>query len=129
MNATDEELLEILVELWEQVLEKEGRTPQRKDLKAQNFPVSGDTYIRRFGTWKKALVKAAKSVDAENAAANDPPPAITSDVVPQEAREPIHSKALFSDQARFVCLRPLRRKRPWRPPGNRSQNSFFSGWR
>ncbi len=51
-NATNEELLAIVVDLWQRVLEKEGRTPQRKDLKTYGFPVSGDTIIRRFGTWR-----------------------------------------------------------------------------
>lgn len=63
MNATDGELLGILVELWETVLEKAGRTPERKDLQAFNFPVSGDTYARRFGSWKKALIQAYESVN------------------------------------------------------------------
>ncbi len=64
MNAADDELLGILVELWETVLEKEGRTPE-KDLKAFNFPVSGDTYTRHFGSWKKALFQAYESVNTE----------------------------------------------------------------
>ena len=62
MNATDSELLKILIDLWETTLEKEGRTPQRKDLGAYGFPVSGDTYTRRFGSWKKALIRAYESV-------------------------------------------------------------------
>ena len=65
MNATESELLKMLIELWESTLEKEGRTPQRKDLRAFNFPVSGDTYARRFGSWKKALIKAYESVNTE----------------------------------------------------------------
>lgn len=65
MNATEPELLKMLIELWETTLEKEGRTPQRKDLKVFNFPVSGDTYTRRFGSWKKALIKAYESVNTE----------------------------------------------------------------
>jgi hypothetical protein len=65
MNATESELLKMLVELWETILEKEGRTPQRKDLKAYELPVSGDTYTRRFGSWKKALIKAYESVNTE----------------------------------------------------------------
>mgnify|MGYP000853283036 CR=1 FL=1 len=105
MNATDEELLEILVDLWEQVLEKEGRTPQRKDLKAYNVPVSGDTYIRRFGTWKKALVKAANSVDAENAAPSDAPPTITQDVILRK-RENLSVRKRFFVMKRdsFACV-------------------------
>jgi|SRR5208283_218067 len=62
MNATDAELLKILVDLWETTLEKEGRTPQRKDLSTYGFPISGDTYARRFGSWKKALLRAYESV-------------------------------------------------------------------
>lgn len=65
MNGTDDELLGIVVQLWEQVLEKEGRVPQSKDLKPYGFPVSGDTYTRRFGSWRKALVQAAQSVNAD----------------------------------------------------------------
>lgn len=65
MNATESELLKMLIKLWETILEKEGRTPQRKDLKEYNFPVSGDTYTRRFGSWKKALIKAYESVNSE----------------------------------------------------------------
>jgi hypothetical protein len=66
MNGTDDELLAIVVQLWEQVLEKEGRVPQGRDLKPYGFPVSRDTYTRRFGSWRKALIKAVQSVDAEN---------------------------------------------------------------
>jgi len=66
MNGSDEELLEMVVQLWERVLEKEGRVPQSKDLKPYGFPISGDTYTRRFGSWRRALVRAAQSVDAEN---------------------------------------------------------------
>src|SRR5450759_3506845 len=46
MNATDDDLLRNVVELWTRTLEAEGRTPQRKDLKAYGFPVSGDTFVR-----------------------------------------------------------------------------------
>ena len=64
MSATDDELLRILVELWETTLENEGRRPKRADLKTFQFPVSGDTFTRRFGSWKKALVRAYESVDS-----------------------------------------------------------------
>ena len=66
MKASDAELLEQIVELWEKVLASEGRTPQRKDLSMYNFPVSGDTIIRRFGSWKMALLKAYESVNEES---------------------------------------------------------------
>ena len=62
MKATDEELLGQIVDLWQQVIEKEGRTPQRRDLRRYGFPVSSDTVTRRFGTWRKALVRAHASI-------------------------------------------------------------------
>lgn len=66
MNATDSELLKILIDIWETTLEKEGRTPQRKDLSTYGSPISGDTYARRFGSWKKALIRAYESVTKEH---------------------------------------------------------------
>lgn len=65
MKATDEELVSILIDLWQQTLEKEGRTPQRDDLAKYGFPLSSDTITRRFGTWRKALVKAHDSITFE----------------------------------------------------------------
>lgn len=72
-KATEEELLSLLVDLWERVLEEEGRTPQRRDLKTYNCAVSGDTYTRRFGSWTKALTRAARSVTAASPADDDSP--------------------------------------------------------
>lgn len=66
MNATDPELLKILVDLWESTLEKEGRTPKKMDLGTYGFPISGDTYTRRFGSWKKALIRAYESVTIDH---------------------------------------------------------------
>jgi hypothetical protein len=66
MKATDEELLAIVINLWQQVLEKEGRTPQKDDLRAYGFPVSDDTITRRFGSWRKALVRAHDSITEES---------------------------------------------------------------
>jgi hypothetical protein len=62
MKATDEELHSMLIELWTKTLEKFGRSPYRTELRAFGFPVSGDTYIRRFGSWNHALLTAAESV-------------------------------------------------------------------
>ena len=81
MKATDKELCSILIELWTQTLEKFGRSPHRTELRAFGFPISGDTYIRRFGSWNKALLAAAESVptsnDAEDAAELPVPPPIS----------------------------------------------------
>jgi hypothetical protein len=53
-NRTDDELLSMLIELWEHTLNDEGRRPRQEDLKKYKFPVSRDTFTRRFGSWKKA---------------------------------------------------------------------------
>lgn len=67
-KATDEELISILIELWEKVLEKEGRSPQQDDLRKYGFPLRCDQINRRFGSWRKALVRAAGSVTEESIA-------------------------------------------------------------
>jgi hypothetical protein len=53
MKATDDELIAIIISLWQQVLEKDGRTPRKQDLKEYGFPVSDDTITRRFGTGER----------------------------------------------------------------------------
>jgi hypothetical protein len=70
-KATNEELLQIIIELWEQTLEKEGRGPYNRDLKAYGYPVSADTMARRFGSWRKALRQAFDSVDEETIKAEE----------------------------------------------------------
>ncbi|MFZ0050547.1 MAG: hypothetical protein WAK96_02110, partial [Desulfobaccales bacterium] len=47
-------------------LKDEGRTPYRKDLRNYGYHVSGDIYLRRFGSWKKALKKAYEYVSKNN---------------------------------------------------------------
>ena len=74
MKATDEELIAIIIDLWQQVLKKEGRTPQQKDLKKYGFSVSNDTMNRRFGSWRKALVKAHASITEESISKQQPVP-------------------------------------------------------
>jgi len=59
MKATGEELYSVLIALWTQTLETFGRSPFRTELRAFGFPISGDTYVRRFGSWNKALLAAA----------------------------------------------------------------------
>lgn len=63
MNTTKDELIGAVVVLWTQTLEKEGRRPFASDLKRYSVPYSEDTYRRKFGNWKKALILAYNSVD------------------------------------------------------------------
>ena len=74
MKATDEELFSILIELWTQTLEKFGRSPYKSELRAFGFPVSADTYTRRFGSWKKALLAAAASASSPDDPVDEPEP-------------------------------------------------------
>jgi hypothetical protein len=63
-KATDEELIAILIDLWTKTLEQFGRSPEQREVKQFGYPVSYDTFVRRWGTWRKALVAAAASVNS-----------------------------------------------------------------
>ncbi len=103
MKASDAELLEILVELWEKVLEQEGRLPHRTDLKDHGYPVSADTYVRRFGSWRSALVRASNSVGAETGNLSAP---ISSSPEPERVRESLSLRKRFFVMKRdlFACV-------------------------
>jgi hypothetical protein len=104
MKATDDELLAVIVELWEKTLSSDGRTPHRKDLKTYQMPVSGDTVIRRFGTWRKALLAAQASVTKDSL----PDETITLSKSPtQRIRKPLSLRKRFFVMKRdqFACVR------------------------
>lgn len=63
VNVSEKELINAVIDVWTKTLEKEGRRPFASDLKKYDIPYSEDTYRRRFGSWKKALILAYKSVD------------------------------------------------------------------
>lgn len=108
MNATDAELIDMLVELWEQTLEEEGRTAQKKDLKTYAFPVSGDTYTRRFGTWNKALKRAYDSVLSPSAEETKTPDIPSSTIIkPQKKTDTLSLTKRFFVMKRdsFACVR------------------------
>ena len=96
MKATDEELIAILIDLWQKVLEKEGRSPQQEDLQKYGFPLSNDTINRRFGSWRKALVKAHASITEES---------ITEPDAPSEETQPRRREALSLRKRFFVLKR------------------------
>jgi len=43
-----------------------AEVPYRTELRVFGFAVSGDTYVRRFGTWNKALLAAAESMSTSD---------------------------------------------------------------
>jgi HNH endonuclease/Homing endonuclease associated repeat len=97
MKATNAELSSVLVELWTRTLEKFGRSPYRTDLRAFGFPVSGDTYTRRFGSWNKALLAAAESMptsDDTGDAAEEPAPSPAS-AIRSEGRRTLSVRTRF----------------------------------
>ena len=104
MKATDDELLAILVELWEMTLEKMGRTPQKTDLKTFRMPVCADTVVRRFGTWRKALLAAHASVAQDSL----PEEAVALPTSPtHQSRKPLSLRKRFFVMKRdgFACVR------------------------
>jgi len=103
MKATDEELLAFIVDLWQQVLEKEGRTPQRRDLKAYGYPVSSDTITRRFGTWRKALVLAHASVTEETL--SDEPPVLEPSTLRVRQGLSLRKRFFVLKRDHFSCVR------------------------
>ena len=82
MKASDEELLDVLEDLWVASLEQRGRRPERADLATLNCFVSADTIVRRFGSWKKALLATAERAERRS--------------TPDEASEAAPVQALFA---------------------------------
>ena len=103
MKAADEELLAHIVNLWQQVLEKEGRTPQRRDLKAYGFPVSSDTITRRFGTWRKALVRAHASVTEDSV--TDEPSSAPAEAPRKRIALSLRKRFFVLKRDHFACVR------------------------
>jgi hypothetical protein len=60
-KATDAELIQAITDLWEKTLRDSGRRPRMKDTQRYGCPVSSRTIVERFGTWKRALIAAAKA--------------------------------------------------------------------
>jgi hypothetical protein len=103
MKPTDKELLGIIIDLWQQVLEKEGRTPGRYDLKAYGFPVSTATIARRFGTWRKALIRARESITEDSVA--DEPIAASSESYRKRSALSIRKRFFVLKRDHFACVR------------------------
>ena len=80
-NATDEELLKIMAALWTITLRESGRRPRTAEVAKYAFPVAALTIIKRFGSWKKALIATAraasgKTVEAKKAVSGRRPIAV-----------------------------------------------------
>jgi len=64
-NATDEELLKLVADLWTITLRESGRRPRTIEVAKYGLPVAVATIIKRFGSWKRALLGAANLASGE----------------------------------------------------------------
>jgi len=64
-NATDAELLKLVADLWVITLRESGRRPRTAEVSKYGLPVSSATIVKRFGSWKKALLAAAQAAAGE----------------------------------------------------------------
>jgi hypothetical protein len=64
-NATDAELLKLVADLWVITLRESGRRPRTAEVAKYGLPVAAATIIKRFGSWKKALLGAANAASGE----------------------------------------------------------------
>ena len=74
-KTSDDELLSNLATVWEKL----GRQPKQSDLRPPLSCISGDTYKRRFGSWRKAL-----EYFVENAADGAPPTSASATAIPDD---------------------------------------------
>jgi hypothetical protein len=99
-----DDLLTILIDLWNKTIEKEGRRPYITDLKKFKFGISPDTFRRTFGSWKKALKKAYDYVNEKNIIEEVP-----SDTQSKTIKS-LHSKNKLNEQikpSQFLERKPI----------------------
>jgi len=101
MKASEAELLDLLEEVWVTSLERFGRRPERADLKTVGSPVSADTIVRRFGSWKKALIATAERADRERPSGSEGSPELT----PLSSTSMRLGRATLSVRKRFFVLK------------------------
>jgi hypothetical protein len=65
---TDDECFENLLAVWTHY----GRPPQHKEMSQPPSNVGGKAYVKRFGTWNKALAAFVDRINSDNAAINVP---------------------------------------------------------
>jgi 5-methylcytosine-specific restriction endonuclease McrA len=81
-RLTNLEILRMLADLWKRTLQEDGRRPHKTDLKRYGLPFSCDIVLRRFGTWKKALLAANDLADHDASA----PPVVSKRRTPISVR-------------------------------------------
>lgn len=105
MNITNNELINSVIDLWTKTLKKEGRRPFASDLKKYGIPYNQDTYKRRFGSWKKALILAYNSVDKKENVKHQ----TEKTIIPKSSKSPrkevsIRTRFLVFKRDQFTCV-------------------------
>jgi hypothetical protein len=59
-SFSNRELLKMLAELWSRTMEDHDRRPRATDFARYELPVSASTCVRRFGSWRKALIATSR---------------------------------------------------------------------
>ena len=95
MNIPEEELFEHIEELWTRL----GRQPHFRDLLADGR-FGGNTYIRRFGTWQKALEAFVTYVNSDDTVPEQPAEATSTG-----RRSRKHGKRDINWRLRFIVMR------------------------
>lgn len=102
-KASEQELLDLLEIAWVASLERFGRRLERADLKELEIPISGDTIIRHFGSWKKALIATAERADRESPTLTEE--ATSRGPTPPSSKSTPASRTTLSVRKRFFVLK------------------------
>ena len=95
-KTTDDELLQIVANLWSITLERYGRSPRRVELEKFGFHIAPTTIVERFGSWRKALVAASTwTPGPKTVAANE--------VTPRRPAISVRKRYLVFRRDRFTC--------------------------
>jgi hypothetical protein len=104
-NPTDGQLLVALIDLWSQTLTKEGRRPERRDLKRYLVPHSGDAYYRHLGSWKKALLATFKLANQKGMLAEIEKPSEARSTATQRTEISLRKRFFVFKRDEFTCVK------------------------
>lgn len=96
-KTTDQDLLKIVVDVWTLTQKKFGRSPAMHEVQKYGFPITGQSIAKRFGTWTKALIAAAKMASNQTGSKNEK--------AEKPQVKPARKRVRFSERKRFLVFR------------------------
>jgi hypothetical protein len=99
-KATDAELVKQVGDLWAITLRDSNRRPRTSELEKYGFPVGPALIIKRFGSWKKALIRVSLALSGETA--EESPKPVRRVHIPVQKRYLILKRDLYTCQ---LCRR------------------------